>query len=36
MTKTALNLIDGEWTGSPSVERTNPARPGEVVVTAPS
>ena len=36
MTKTALNLIAGEWTGSPSFERTNPARPGEVVVTAPS
>ncbi len=36
MLKTALNLIGGEWTGSPSFERTNPARPGEVVVTAPS
>jgi aldehyde dehydrogenase (NAD+) len=36
VSKTALNLIAGEWTGSPSVERTNPARPGEVVVTAPS
>lgn len=36
MTKTVQNLIDGEWTGSPSFQRTNPARPGEVVVTAPS
>ena len=32
MTKTAHNLIGGEWTGSPEVERRNPARPGEVAV----
>ena len=36
MTETALNLIGGEWTGSPSYERRNPARPAEVVVEAPS
>jgi acyl-CoA reductase-like NAD-dependent aldehyde dehydrogenase len=36
VTKTAHNLIGGEWTGSPEVERRNPARPGEVAVLAPS
>ena len=36
MTKNVQNLIAGEWTGSPSFERSNPARPGEVVATAPS
>ncbi len=36
MTETALNLIGGEWTGSPDFERRNPARPSEVVVEAPS
>ena len=33
MTKTALNLIGGEWTGSPELERRNPARSGEVAAT---
>ena len=36
MVKPALNLIGGEWTGSPEFERRNPARPSEVVVEAPS
>jgi alpha-ketoglutaric semialdehyde dehydrogenase len=36
VTETALNLIGGEWTGSPEFERRNPARPSEVVVEAPS
>ena len=36
MTETALNLIGGEWTGSPVFERRNPARPDDVVVEAPS
>jgi len=36
VTKTAHNLIGGEWTGSPEFERRNPARPGEVAVLAPS
>jgi aldehyde dehydrogenase (NAD+) len=36
MPRTARNLIAGEWTGSPSFERRNPARPADVVVTAPS
>ena len=29
------HLIGGEWTGSPSRERENPARPGEVVARIP-
>jgi alpha-ketoglutaric semialdehyde dehydrogenase len=36
MAKTARNLIDGQWVGDPDVERQNPARPGEVAVTAPA
>jgi alpha-ketoglutaric semialdehyde dehydrogenase len=36
VTETALNLIGGEWTGSPDFERRNPARAAEVVVEAPS
>ena len=31
-----LHLIAGEWVGSPSYERTNPARPGDVVFRAPT
>ncbi|MGY1703616.1 aldehyde dehydrogenase family protein [Geodermatophilus sp. SYSU D00697] len=33
---TVRNLIGGRWTGDGATERHNPARPGEVVVTAPS
>ncbi|MEU6572714.1 aldehyde dehydrogenase family protein [Streptomyces sp. NPDC046805] len=33
---TVRNLIGGEWTGDPAVERRNPARPEEVVAVAPS
>src|SRR4051794_40198101 len=36
MTTTALNLIDGRWTGEPTVERRNPADPNRVVAAAPS
>jgi aldehyde dehydrogenase (NAD+) len=37
MTMTAVqNLIAGEWTGDPVVERRNPADPGEVVATSPA
>ena len=33
MTETALNLIGGQWTGSPDFERRNPARAAEVAVS---
>ena len=38
MTSTAVaqNLIGGEWTGEPDIERMNPARPGQLAVLSPS
>ena len=30
------HLIAGEWSGSPLYERTNPARPDDVVFRAPT
>ncbi|BCT75264.1 aldehyde dehydrogenase [Sinomonas cyclohexanicum] len=32
----ARHLIDGAWTGTPTTERTNPARPGQVVALSPA
>ncbi|MDR6621083.1 aldehyde dehydrogenase family protein [Sinomonas atrocyanea] len=32
----ARHLIDGAWTGTPTTERTNPARPDEVVALSPA